>query len=201
MAKERTGRSDKGVVAFMHDFFREALGLSEDMSNNIIARIKERGEWASMKKHVRSLHGDTYKRFNLALDMAEEQKEEEAAPKEKMDAEEKPEEKSPEKKEDKPKEKAEEKKEEVKESFMSYLLNEVTARDVAQSKMDIAGEKPERLKRARMGDPQLRKELQKDFEERTKSDDPLDRQIAQVEKRLALLRMKKKQASGQGEGM
>ena len=139
MAKERTSRSDRGVMAFARDFFKEALGLSDDMATNIMNRIKERGELADMKRHVRNLPGDVYKRFNLVLDMAEEKAEKEA-PKDEG------------KPEEAPKEKPEEKKE-MKESFMNYLLNEIGTEatdDTGAVTMDVA---PEDIR-----DPEKRKE-------------------------------------------
>lgn len=73
MAKARLNRDDKGTTAFIKDFMRVVLGLSPETSGLIVQRIKKHGEWAPMKSNLRTLSGVIYKRFNTAIDMAEEQ--------------------------------------------------------------------------------------------------------------------------------
>ena len=73
MAKARLNRDDKGTTAFVKDFMRTVLGLSPETTGLIVQRIKKHGEWAPMKSNLRALSGVIYKRFNTAIDMAEEQ--------------------------------------------------------------------------------------------------------------------------------
>ena len=196
MAKERLSRSDKGVIALVRSFMKDGMGLSPETIGLVIKRIRDSGEFASTKNHLRGLSGSTYKRINQAIDMAEE----DAAKMQKNDTkeeepekEEQPEEKAPVKKEEKPEEKKE-----VKESFMSYLLSEVNVRDIAQQEIEATGDKKERMQKARMGDTQLKRARQDELRAQQTSKDPIDKKILQLQQQIAKLRKQKKQKGDMG---
>ena len=103
MAKEREGRSERGVTNFIRSLCKDGMGLSNETVDRVLKIIKNAGELSQAKKHIRTMGGMTYKRFNQALDMAEE-----ADAKERGDSgEEKVEDKSAEKKVEKKVEKKE----------------------------------------------------------------------------------------------
>jgi len=124
--KERASRSDRGVTVFAKDFFKYVLGLSDKTVKELMGKIQNRGEMSGMKKAIRDLSGDTYKRLNMALDMAEKIYADANESEEGDEKEDKSEKKVDDKKEEKPVEKKEEKKE-VKEgyTFMQHLLTEL----------------------------------------------------------------------------
>lgn len=123
--KERASRNDRGVTVFAKDFFKYVLGLSDKTVKELMGKIQNRGEMSGMKKAIRDLSGDTYKRLNMALDMAEKIYADANESEEGDEKEDKSEKKVDDKKEEKPVEKKEEKKE-VKEgyTFMQHLLTE-----------------------------------------------------------------------------
>lgn len=76
-------------------------------------------------------------------------------------------------------------------SFKGYLLNEVNVRAMAQQQVDVQGDKAVRVKRARMNPNALRKEYEQEIKDLAQSDDPTDKQILAMKKRLSALQQKK----------
>lgn len=192
MAKERASRSDRGVTVFTKDFFKYVLGLSDKTVKELMSKIQNRGEMATMKKAIRDLSGDTYKRLNMALDMAEEVAM--AGSEEESDDEDV--------KKDEPKKEAkkdEKEEKDVKEgyTFMRHLLNEVTMdidlNDPAQAMVDV---KKASRRRPQQRELDQKKMLNLKQRELQQSDSPtknlekkklmLQKQLAQVEKQLSI---------------
>ena len=193
MAKARLNRDDKGVRSFIKDFMTTVIGIQDETANDLISRVRERGEWSGLKSHIRQLSGDVYKRFNTAIDMAEDQVKEE--PEEDED------EGQEEKAEDKKDDKKEEKKEDVKEgyTFIKHLLNEVTL-DVD---LDDPTKSVQAVKRAaRLGGERVNREQRKDVKQELKDIDPssktaaIDKQIAMTKQRLLQLQQKRSRITG-----
>ncbi len=76
-------------------------------------------------------------------------------------------------------------------SFKGYLLNEVNVRAMALQQVNVQGDKAMRVKRARMNPNALRKEYEQELKDLAQSDDPTDKQILAMRKRLAMLQQKK----------
>lgn len=176
MAKEREGRSDTGMTSFAKSIMTKGLGLTSKLADNLLDRIGQNGELQAMKSHLRKLSGDTYKRFNNALDMAEEAQS--------SSDDEGSDEKEDEDTEMKANKKDDGEKKNVKESFISHLLNEVgTAGDVGVS-MNV---QPEEIR-----DPAKRREAQRKQQKMKNNRGAQEReikdQIQQLQDRLKALR-------------
>jgi len=201
MAKERLSRSDKGVMALVHSFMKDGMGLSPKTITLVMKRIRDQGEFGNMKNHMRGLSGSTYKRINQAIDMAEEDaaKMSKGKPEEgKEEGKEEAAEKDVEAAEtQKPKAK-----EEVKESFLHYLINETGTEAYDDSgEVDYTGSDDEKLtsrqlqqkKKQMMSDPQ-RKSLDKKM---STASTPQEK-IAAENKRHQLAIKKIRQAGNKG---
>jgi len=192
MAKERLSRSDKGVTALVHSFMKDGMGLSPKTISLVMKRIRDQGELAQMKNHMRGLGGSTYKRINQAMDMAEEDVAKMSKGKKEDDQEEKA---AP----DKAEANDETEVKEGKFTFMHHLLNELNVRDIAADEVETVS-KEERMRRARMGDTQLKRERTKELTDQQRSKDPIDKKIVQLRQQIAKLQKRKKEAGGDTEG-
>lgn len=195
MAKERLSRSDSGVNALVRAFMEECMGLTPKTISLMMKRIVDSGEFAAMKSHVRGLSGSTHKRINQAIDMAEEDNTKNQKAPTKSEADEDASEMDADKASGDKKEKKD-----VKEgtmTFMNHLLNEVNVRAIVQDELDATGGKDERMKRARMGDVQLKRKRSEELKQQQISKDPIDRKILQLQQQIATLRTKKKMQSDQ----
>ncbi len=72
-------------------------------------------------------------------------------------------------------------------SFLQYLLTEIDATQVAQAEVTATGGQMNRVNQAKMNDVQLKQAKQAEILVRSKSVDPLDQRIAQLEQQHAAL--------------
>ena len=201
MAKERLSRSDKGVMALVHSFMKDGMGLSPKTITLVMKRIRDQGEFGNMKNHMRGLSGSTYKRINQAIDMAEEDttKMSKGKPEEgDDDAAEKDVEAAV---DQKPKEKPKAK-EEVKESFLHYLINETGTEAYDDSgEVDYTGSSDEKLtsrqlqqkKKQMMANPE-----RKNLDKKMRTAGTPQEKIAAEKKRHQLAIQKIRQAGNKG---
>lgn len=138
--KERETKGEKGVISFARSIFKNGLGLPADVVDDLMKQISSKGATSQMKAHVRALSGRTHKRFNQALDAAEEDNASKKEAGEEVDNEEPKKEAKVEKKPEKKVEKEPKQKEEMKESFMHFLLKEL-----ADEEMDKKEDKGSQL--------------------------------------------------------
>lgn len=66
--KERTGKTDKGVNALITALLHKVMGLSNDTINTVRQVISSKGEEAAMRRHVRAIPPQAFKRLNLVID-------------------------------------------------------------------------------------------------------------------------------------
>ena len=82
-------------------------------------------------------------------------------------------------------------------NFKQFLVMEFDARTSAELRVGASGDKSERMQDARMSDQALAKKRAVQIRDQQQSDDPLDRQIAQLQKRIDQLLMQKKTQGGE----
>jgi hypothetical protein len=83
-------------------------------------------------------------------------------------------------------------------NFKQYLITELDARTAAELRVGQFGDKSERMADARMSDQRLIQKRADDIRDQQQSTDPIDRQIAQLQRRIDQLLQKKKQQGEQG---
>lgn len=82
---------------------------------------------------------------------------------------------------------------EKKPTFLNYLLNEQNIRQLTQQQMAMIGDREERVKRSKMNDVELRKQVASDIADLANSNDPEDRRILALRKQLAAAQERKAQ--------
>ena len=196
MATERLNKSDKGIRTLTMDVLQTVFGLTPNMADEVMNLFRRKGEWGNIKQHVRQMNAVAHRRLNQAIDLVDNHIDDDMTPSpdevdttdsDELESKERPlrTEKNPEN--------------DVKEgktTFIGHLLNEVTTRDIAQQEINTMN-RDERISRARMSDNALLLTRQSELNAQRTSQDPIDRQIAQLQQKIAVLRKKKEDMSKQ----
>lgn len=208
--KKRTIKSSAGVKALLNDTLSHVFGLTPETMTFIRKKVQERGEWPAVQQHVRNLDGSAHSLLNQAIDRIEKSTPNKTDPRKAKDnklaaksntsntKKEGTANKSTTSTKPQPGKKpvsTKGKKEDIKESFIGYILNEISDADVAlaftPAQDDFNLMKNKSLGQRKMINMKRQQELQR-------SQDPIDRQIADLKRRLAMLIKKKQDAQGGG---
>lgn len=208
--KKRTLKSSAGVKALLNDTLSHVFGLTPETMTFIRKKVQERGEWPAVQQHVRNIDGSAHSLLNQSIDRIQKSTPNKADPRKAKDSKVEVDDKTPTAKKGdnanrlttsakpQPGKKpisAKGKKEDITESFIGYLLNEVSDQDVAmaftQGEQDHRDMKNKSEGQRKLINIKKQRELQR-------SRDPIDRQIADLKRRLAMLLKKKQQTMGSG---
>lgn len=155
--KDRESKSDRGILTLVTNTLTDGLGLSADTADRVMKIIRQRGELAAVKQHIRKLSGATHKRFNQMLDLADEDMKRN---KDKPEADPEMDGKKNEKKMDDKPAKKEKAMTEGKLTFMAHLVNEMQDMDQGSDMEDMDADTMMKMARMKKSNPDLAKKKQ-----------------------------------------
>lgn len=196
-------KSDNGIQSLIHDTLTTAFGLDDAITNRLIKLIHDQGQWANVKRHIRTvLPSEAWQRLNQGLDLAERNGEEEPELDER-DPEMEPEEPVGDEDtvgdvedadtagmDDERMDDEEPRREgELTPTFLGFLA-ELSSQQAARV---MVRDKGVRRDAALQTDIQRREEIQGELEDYENSEDPQERTLAAQIKRTAMLRKRVEQ--------
>lgn len=82
-------------------------------------------------------------------------------------------------------------------NFSQFLITELDARKSAELRINALGDKDQRMQDARVSDQRLIQQRSAEIRDQQRSNDPIERQIAQLQRRIDQLRLKQEQQGQQ----